>query len=116
MAWSRVPFCGLCPPRRPWISRLFPRGKIGRNQQGEQPNKMNTKHIGMLGLGGLIMLFASGCQTYEQKSRTIRAKWQQGNVVAAAQDFEVMAKKNEANKDTIVWRLEQGKALRAAGK
>ena len=41
--------------------------------------------------------------------------WRQGNVQEAAKQFTAKAQKNKNNKDTIVWRLEQGAALRAAG-
>ena len=76
---------------------------------------INAKCLRMMTLGSLTLLFAAGCTTYEKKSREIRAEWQQGNVAKAAEGFTAMTKKNEANKDTVVWRLEQGTALRAAG-
>ena len=78
--------------------------------------KTNTSNgLRLMAVSGLTMLLATGCSTYEQQSREIRAKWTQGNVSGAVQGFTAMTKKNEAGKDTIIWRLEQAVALRAAG-
>lgn len=60
-------------------------------------------------------LLGTGCQTYQQKNKVI-ADWQAGNLAAATADAKVLADANANNKDAIIWRLEQGAVLRAAGK
>lgn len=59
---------------------------------------------------GLIFLVA-GCQTYKPPMES----WRQGNVADTAKQFTAKAEKNKADKDTVIWRLEEGAALRAAG-
>ncbi len=59
-------------------------------------------------------LFATGCQTYQQKNRVIQY-WNQGNLTNAVVEATKVADKNANNKDAIIWRLEQGAALRANG-
>ena len=61
-----------------------------------------------------VAIFATGCQTYEQQMKVVNQHWRQGNVAEAAKTIEPKATRKE-NKDTIIWRLEQGTALRAAG-
>ncbi len=41
--------------------------------------------------------------------------WPQGNVADAARQFTAKAEKNKDDKDTVIWRLEESTALRAAG-
>jgi uncharacterized protein len=62
-----------------------------------------------------VCLLTTGCQTYEQKNKVI-AYWHDGNIPGAAAEATREADKNANNKDAIVWRLEQGATLRAAGK
>ena len=61
-----------------------------------------------------ISLLATGCRTYEQQNRVIQS-WHQGNLPSAAAEATKMADQNANNKDAIVWRLEQGAALRGNG-
>ena len=68
----------------------------------------------MLILAAGVAIFATGCQTYEQQMKVVNQHWRQGNVAEAAKTIEPKATRKE-NKDTIIWRLEQGTALRAAG-
>ncbi|HEX7652716.1 MAG TPA: hypothetical protein VF607_04370, partial [Verrucomicrobiae bacterium] len=68
-----------------------------------------------LALAGLAGLLATGCRTYEQKNKII-ADWNTGNLPAAVEHAKEMADDNAKNKDAIIWRLEQGAVLRAAGK
>ncbi len=65
-------------------------------------------------LAGLAGLLATGCKTYEQQNKVIR-HWQQGNLTEAVAEANKQATSNAKNKDAIVWRLEQGAVLRAAG-
>ena len=69
----------------------------------------------MMTLGSLAMLFATGCQTYDQQAKKMTGHWQRGDAAAAAAEFGVKAEKEKNSKDTVIWRLEQGAALRAAG-
>ncbi len=62
----------------------------------------------------LAALGGAGCQTYTQKN-TGTPLWKSGSVQAAATEFTRQADKAKDNKDTVIWRLEQGAALRAAG-
>jgi hypothetical protein len=66
-------------------------------------------------LAGTAGLLVTGCQTYEQKNKVV-ANWQQGNLPGAVFEAKNLADKNANNRDAIVWRLEQGAVLRAAGK
>ncbi len=70
--------------------------------------KSNVYLLAMICLAGA---FVTGCQTYKPPM----ASWRQGNVQDAAKQFTAQAEKNKDNKDTVIWRLEQGAALRAAG-
>jgi len=60
-------------------------------------------------------LLATGCQTYQQQNKVVRY-WQQGDLPKAADEATTKADKNAGNKDAIIWRLEQGSALRAVGR
>jgi len=73
------------------------------------------KGVRLVLLAGVAGLLATGCQTYQQQNKVI-ADWQMGNVAGAVADAKILADKNANNKDTIIWKLEQGAVLRAAGK
>ncbi len=57
---------------------------------------------------------ATGCKTYDQQNHVVRY-WRQGSLTNAVIEATKMADKNAGNKDAIIWRLEQGAALRANG-
>ncbi len=59
-------------------------------------------------------MFTTGCQTYEQKNKVI-SYWRRGDIPGAVNEATDKANQNADSKDAIVWRLEQGAALRAAG-
>ena len=59
-------------------------------------------------------VLATGCKTYEQKNTSVRY-WHQGNVTNALVEATKNAGSNDNNKDTVIWRLEQGTILRANG-
>jgi hypothetical protein len=63
----------------------------------------------------LAVFGTTGCQTYHQQN-IATPLWKQGKVTKAAVQFTKIAEKNKDSKDTVIWRLEQGAALRAAGK
>jgi hypothetical protein len=56
----------------------------------------------------------TGCQTYEQKNKVI-GYWRAGQITNAVAEATKQADDNAGNKDAIIWRLEQGATLRAAG-
>jgi hypothetical protein len=74
----------------------------------------SKKSLQLVLLAGTAGLLATGCQTYQQQNKTV-ANWQQGNLPGAVADAKTLADKNANNKDAIIWRLEQGAVLRAAG-
>src|ERR1035437_3466694 len=65
-------------------------------------------------LAGVAGMLATGCKTYEQQNKVV-VQWRQGNIPAAVTEAKVLADKNANGKDAIIWRLEQGAVLRAAG-
>jgi hypothetical protein len=67
-----------------------------------------------LPLFALAAAFAlTGCTTYRDQAQSATLHWQAGNVQGAAQEFTRGANKDR-ERDAIIWRLEQGAALRAA--
>lgn len=58
-----------------------------------------------------VTVLATGCQTYKAPMTS----WRQGDMTNAVAQFNAKAESNKTNKNTIIWRLEQGAALRAAG-
>jgi len=74
------------------------------------------KHrIQSLLVAAVFGLLATGCRTYKEQNHVIQY-WQQGLLTNAVTEANLMAKKNANNKDTVIWRLEQGAVLRGAGK
>jgi hypothetical protein len=63
---------------------------------------------------GLAALCLVGCKTYQQQNKGTPL-WKQGKVMEAAAEFTKKADKEKDSKDTVIWRLEQGTALRASG-
>jgi len=61
--------------------------------------------------GGLL---TTGCQTYQQQNKVI-VHWRQGDLTNAIVAARVEADKNTTGKDAVIWHLEQGAVLRAAG-
>ncbi len=72
------------------------------------------KTVQLLLLAAIVGLITTGCQTYQQQNKVI-SHWQQGDLPAAVAEAKVRAEKNAHNKDAIIWQLEQGEVLRAAG-
>jgi hypothetical protein len=73
------------------------------------------KFIHCAALLAIIGLMATGCKTYKDENKVI-SYWRQGNITNAVTEATREANDNADNKDTIVWRLEQGATLRAAGR
>ena len=66
-----------------------------------------------LALGSMAITLATGCQTYSTQNKKSGDLWTQGQVKAAAAEFAAKATKEKDSKDTVIWRLEEGAALRA---
>jgi uncharacterized protein len=71
-----------------------------------------AKSLAVAALAGLL---GTGCQTYQQQNKVVQF-WRQGNVPAAAVEAQKQADENAGNRNAIIWRLEEGAVLRAAGK
>lgn len=56
----------------------------------------------------------TGCKSYNEQNRGTPL-WKTGNVPGAVAEFGRMAKKKGTGKDAIIWHLEHGTSLRAAG-
>ena len=72
------------------------------------------KYFAPILLAGVAGLLATGCQTYQQQNKVVQF-WRQGNLTNAVAEATKQADENAKNKDAIIWRLEQGAVLRAAG-
>ena len=75
---------------------------------------MSKSRVRSLLFAGIIGALATGCTTYQQQNKVI-LYWQQGNLTNAVAEATKMADQNAKNKDAVIWRLEQGAALRANG-
>jgi hypothetical protein len=71
-------------------------------------------HVHALLLAAVAGFLATGCKTYQQKNAAV-VYWHQGDVTNALVAANKMAANNADNKDTVIWRLEQGAILRANG-
>lgn len=60
-------------------------------------------------------LLATGCQTYQQQNKVI-VYWNQGDLTNAVVEAQKQADHHANNKDAVIWRLEDGAVLRAAGR
>ena len=65
-------------------------------------------------LAAMVGLLATGCKTYSEKNQVIRY-WRQSNLTNAVAEANKVAAANANNKDTVIWRLEQGAVQRANG-
>ena len=62
-----------------------------------------------------VLLVGAGCRTYNEQNKG-GSLWKAGNAEAAAAEFTGTAESNKNNKDTVIWRLEQGYVLHATAK
>lgn len=62
----------------------------------------------------LAALALTGCQTYTQQTATRDAAVRSGDLATAVAQADRDAERNKDNKDTILYRLEQGIILRSA--
>ena len=63
-----------------------------------------------------LLLLATGCQTYSRQAEHMTSTWAAGNAATAAAEFARRADKKADSKDGVIWQLEAGTALRAAGR
>lgn len=56
-----------------------------------------------------------GCASYNAQTQKISQSYELGSIQAAAAQISAEAEKREDGKDAVIWRLEQGAILRAAG-
>lgn len=63
-----------------------------------------------------IGFLGSGCASYTMQTQKVSQSYDLGNFQAAATQITQEADKRGNSKDAIVWRLEQGAVLRAAGR
>ena len=61
-----------------------------------------------------LLLSLTGCQTYTERTQARDEALRTGNIAAAVAQADQDAEKNADNKDTILFRLEQGAILRSA--
>ncbi len=64
----------------------------------------------------VFVLLLAGCASYESQTGLFRGAWNGGSTAQAAQIASREAGKRSESRDAVVWFLEQGAALRAAGK
>lgn len=76
--------------------------------------KQIQSFLTLTALAAIAALFGSGCTTYKQQSQGMTQHWRMGNYTAAAAEFGKKAQDKAKGKDAVIWRLEQGTALRAA--
>lgn len=62
----------------------------------------------------LQLLLCTGCRTYATKTEGVRQAWRSGQTDLAIKEFTSRAESNSNGRDEVIWRLEQGAALRAA--
>jgi len=63
----------------------------------------------------LIAALGVGCETYEQRNVSASGAWLRGDVRSAAEQYAALAQRSARGRDTVIWRLEEGTARRAAG-
>lgn len=63
----------------------------------------------------VFVLLLTGCASYESQTGSFRRAWNGGSIGQAAQIASREAGKRSDSRDAVVWFLEQGAALRAAG-
>ncbi len=72
--------------------------------------------VGRAALFVFLIGFLSGCTTYKQQSKALLNAWDAGNYDSAIAVVNLRAEKSTGRKDELLWRLEQGSVLSAAGR
>ncbi|WP_309399354.1 COG3014 family protein [Cerasicoccus maritimus] len=73
--------------------------------------QLRTLQIALLG----VALLLAGCASYQDDTKALRNAWKAGNDASAASIAAAAAADKDDGVDQIVFRLEEGSALRAAG-
>ncbi len=63
----------------------------------------------------VLSLLAGGCASYSRQSSSLNSAWESANVDRAARIATSAAERKRGSRDRVLWLLEQGAALRAAG-
>ena len=63
----------------------------------------------------LPALVGGGCQSYVNQNQSASGAWVRGDVAASAGHYADAARRAGTGRDAVIWRLEEGTALRAAG-
>lgn len=79
------------------------------------PRMLSLLPRGAAAGAAVALLLLSGCATYDSQTADFARATEAGSVGVALTDIEKRAEKSKGTKDEIVWRLEQGASLRAAG-
>lgn len=82
----------------------------------EQTNRKRTIWLHAVFSICVIGCLSAGCASYNMQTQQISQSYELGNMQAAASQISAEADKRGEGKDAIVWRLEQGAVLRAAGR
>jgi len=61
----------------------------------------------------ITLLLLTGCASYEKQTQSFRGAWNSGNTIEASKVANIKVYDNIDSKDSVVWLLEQGAALRA---
>ncbi|MFA6962104.1 MAG: hypothetical protein WC205_15220 [Opitutaceae bacterium] len=79
---------------------------------------MNQSHrvrqLVQLAAGSALILFVSGCQTYQQQSADLATSFRSASIASAVASADKEAAAKAGGRDEILWRLEQGATLRMA--
>ncbi len=63
-----------------------------------------------------VAMLGTGCQTnYNSEAKVMTEAWRSGQAPLAAKEFSQKADSRDKEKDFVIWHLEAGAALRAAG-
>ncbi len=68
----------------------------------------------LLSAGAVGALLLTGCQNYTQQSADFATAWRAGQLQPAVSEVSRKATDRSESRDALVWKLEQGAALRAA--
>jgi len=71
----------------------------------------SSRRISMVAGAATLLLFASGCATYQQDTQAFTQSTRGGGLMSAIPQIEQQAAKAAGGKDEIVYRLEQGATL-----
>ena len=65
---------------------------------------------------GLILVVTSGCASHRRQGNAMERAWEQGEVERAADLAERLAERRSGRRDDVLWYLEAGRTLQAAGR